>query len=149
MKILTAQQMRELDRLTVERCGIPYATLMETAGSRVVEAIIENYGPVADKSFAVFCGKGNNGGDGAVIARLLFLRGAQVKLFLFGKIEDTKGEARTNFESVKLFGEPIVGFGNGKLFFEEITTEEDAWFVYTPDFFVDALLGTGLTREGE
>ena len=149
MKILTAQQMRELDRLTVERCGIPYATLMETAGSRVVEAIIENYGPVADKSFAVFCGKGNNGGDGAVIARLLFLRGAQVKLFLFGKIEDTKGEARTNFESVKLFGEPIVGFGNGKLFFEEITTEEDAWFVYTPDFFVDALLGTGLTREVE
>ncbi|MBS1791670.1 MAG: NAD(P)H-hydrate dehydratase [Acidobacteria bacterium] len=149
MKILTAQQMRDLDRMTVERCGIPYATLMETAGSRVVEAIIETYGPVADKSFAVFCGKGNNGGDGAVIARLLFLRGAKVKLFLFGKIEDTKGEARTNFESVKLFGEPIVGFGNGKLFFEEITTEEDAWFVYTPDFFVDALFGTGLTRDVE
>lgn len=149
MKILTAQQMRDLDRLTVERCGIPYATLMETAGSRVVEAIIEHYGPVADKSFAVFCGKGNNGGDGAVIARLLFLRGAQVKLFLFGKIEDTKGEARANFESVMLFGEPIVGFGNGKLFFEEITSEEAAEFTYTPNFFIDALLGTGLTRPAE
>lgn len=149
MKILTAQQMRELDRLTVERCGIPYATLMETAGSRVVEAIIENYGPVAGKSFAVFCGKGNNGGDGAVIARLLFLRGAQVRVFLFGKVEDTKGEARTNFESVKLFGEPIVGFGEGKLFFEEITTESEAKFAYFPDFVVDALFGTGLTRQVE
>ncbi|MFN8002871.1 MAG: NAD(P)H-hydrate dehydratase [Acidobacteriota bacterium] len=149
MKILTAQQMRELDRLTVERCGIPYATLMETAGSRVVEAIIDAYGPVADKTFAVFCGKGNNGGDGAVIARLLFLRGAQVKLFLFGKIEDTKGEARTNFEAAKLLGEPIVGFRNGKLFYEEVTTEEAAEFVYTPDFFIDALLGTGLTRQAE
>ena len=149
MKILTAQQMRELDRLTVERCGIPYATLMETAGSRVVEAIIENYGPVAGKTFAVFCGKGNNGGDGAVIARLLFLRGAQVKVFLFGKVEDTTGEARTNFESVKLFGEPIVGFGEGKLFFEEITTESEAKFAYFPDFVVDALFGTGLTRQVE
>jgi NAD(P)H-hydrate epimerase len=149
MKILTAQQMRELDRLTVERCGISYATLMETAGSRVVEAIIENYGPVADKSFAVFCGKGNNGGDGAVIARLLFLRGAQVKLFLFGKIEDTKGEARTNFDAAKLFGDPIIGFGNGKLFYEEITNEEAAEFSYTPDFFIDALLGTGLTRQAD
>ncbi len=149
MKILTAQQMRELDRLTVERCGIPYATLMETAGSRVVEAIIENYGSVENKSFAVFCGKGNNGGDGAVIARLLFLRGATVRVFLFGKVEDTKGEARANFEAVKLFGEPIVGFGSGKLFFEEITTEEKAWFTYTPNFFIDALLGTGLTRQAE
>src|SRR5262245_47424940 len=98
MKILTAQQMREMDRLTVERCGIPYPTLMETAGSRVVEAIIENYGPVEAKAFTIFCGKGNNGGDGAVIARLLFMRGAQVKVFLVGKIEDTKGEARVNFE---------------------------------------------------
>ncbi|MGH9803492.1 MAG: NAD(P)H-hydrate epimerase, partial [Blastocatellia bacterium] len=73
MKILTAQQMRELDRLTVERCGIPYATLMETAGSRVVEAIIQKYGEdaIRGESWSVFCGKGNNGGDGAVIARLL------------------------------------------------------------------------------
>src|SRR5215210_1367342 len=76
MKIFTAQQMRELDRLTVERCGIPYATLMETAGSRVVEAIIENLGSLEGKWISVYCGKGNNGGDGAVIARLLWMKGA-------------------------------------------------------------------------
>ena len=69
--------MREMDRLTVEQCGIPYAILMETAGAKVVEAIMENYGSVEGKLFVVFCGKGNNGGDGAVIARLLWMRGAK------------------------------------------------------------------------
>src|SRR5690349_10470720 len=101
MKILTAQQMRELDRLTVERCGIPYATLMETAGSRVVEAIVENYGPVKNKLFWVLCGKGNNGGDGAVIARMLCMRGARVRLKLFGRLDEVQGETKTNMECVK------------------------------------------------
>jgi ADP-dependent NAD(P)H-hydrate dehydratase / NAD(P)H-hydrate epimerase len=149
MKILTAQQMREIDRLTVERCGVPYPTLMETAGARVVEAIIENYGPVEDKSFGVFCGKGNNGGDGAVVARLLFMRGARVKVFLFGGIEDTKGEARANFEIVRRLAEPVIGFKAGKIFFQEIKAESEAGFVYMPDFVIDALLGTGLTRQAE
>ena len=56
MKILTAQQMREIDRLTVEQCGIPYPTLMETAGARVVEAIIEHGEPITKSIFSVFCG---------------------------------------------------------------------------------------------
>jgi NAD(P)H-hydrate epimerase len=149
MKILTAHQMREIDQLTVERCGVPYPTLMETAGARVVEAIIENYGPVEDKSFGVFCGKGNNGGDGAVVARLLFMRGARVRVFLFGGIEDTKGEARANFEIVRRLAETVIGFRSGKIFFQEIKAESEAGFVYTPDFLIDALLGTGLTRQAE
>ena len=103
MKILTANQMREMDRLTVEQCGIPYATLMETAGAKVVEAIIEEYGSVEGKLFAIFCGKGNNGGDGAVIASLLWIKKAYVKVFLFGKIEETTGEARTNYSGTKDF----------------------------------------------
>lgn len=149
MKILTAQQMREIDRLTVERCGIPYPTLMETAGARVVEAIIENYGPVEDKSFSVFCGKGNNGGDGAVVARVLFMRGARVRVFLFGGIEDTKDEARVNFEVVRKLAETVIGFREGKIFFQEIKAESEADFGYIPDFAIDALLGTGLTRQAE
>ena len=149
MKILTAQQMREIDRRTVEQCGVSYATLMETAGARVVEAIIEKYGPVENKSFGVFCGKGNNGGDGAVVARLLFMRGARVRVFLFGGIEDTKGEARANFEIVRRLAEPIIGFRSGKIFFQEIKAESEAGFVYMPDFVIDALLGTGLTRQAE
>src|SRR5215831_5381869 len=106
MKILTAQQMREIDRLTVERCGIPYPTLMETAGARVVEAIIEYGEPITGTVFSVFCGKGNNGGDGAVVSRLLWMRGAPlVQVYLFGSIAETKGEARKNFEIVRQISE--------------------------------------------
>src|SRR4029434_4490756 len=104
MKILTAQQMREIDRLTVERCGIPYPTLMETAGARVVEAIISHFGEdvIKDEQWAVYCGKGNNGGDGAVVARLLWMKGAaQVRVYLFGKIDEISGEARVNLDAVK------------------------------------------------
>ncbi len=152
MKILTAQQMRELDRLTVERCGIPYATLMETAGSRVVEAIIENYGPVADKSFAVFCGKGNNGGDGAVIARLLWMRGAPlVDVYLFGSIEETTGDARANFEIIKKISveEQAQARFYPCLVCHEVTNEEDANIYDGADVVVDALFGTGLSRPVE
>lgn len=163
MKILTAQQMREIDRLTVERCGIPYATLMETAGSRVVEAVIEHYGSLSGKYFAVFCGKGNNGGDGAVIARLLFMRGAQaVDVFLFGELAETKGEARANFEIIKRLAECAKSENLKRLaddeikssvcdisFTEIITEEQAAELFLSPDVVIDALLGTGITRPAE
>ena len=151
MKILTAQQMRELDRLTVERCGIPYATLMETAGSRVVEAIISHYSPVGNHCFSVFCGKGNNGGDGAVIARLLWMReAAEVDVFLFGKVDETKGEARANFEILKRLAETNATSGLFPLKFTEITNEKQAeQVVVHNDVIVDALFGTGLIRPTE
>lgn len=153
MKIVTAQQMREMDRLTVERCGISYATLMETAGARVVEAIIERYGPVEGKWCAVYCGKGNNGGDGAVIARLLWMRGAgNVSVFLFGKLSETIGEARTNFEIVsQLCEQESARKSFGKIFFTEINeeTDESEYIAAGSDLVIDALLGTGLTRPVE
>ncbi|MGH9843963.1 MAG: NAD(P)H-hydrate dehydratase [Blastocatellia bacterium] len=151
MKILTAQQMREIDRLTVERYGIPYATLMETAGSRVVEAIISRYGPVGNHCYSVFCGKGNNGGDGAVIARLLWMRGAsEVDVFLFGKIDETKGEARANFEILKRLVETKATSAMYPLKFTEITNEEETGQTLVHNnVIVDALFGTGLTRPAE
>jgi ADP-dependent NAD(P)H-hydrate dehydratase / NAD(P)H-hydrate epimerase len=145
MKILTAGQMRELDRLTVERCGITYPTLMENAGARVVEAIIEKYGPLDGKRFAVFCGKGNNGGDGAVISRLLWLKGAWVEAFLIGKIDDTSGEARTNFEIIKQLSEQAGQRGAARLIFAEIDSELDG-IGCGYEVVIDALFGTGLTR---
>ncbi|HWQ31840.1 MAG TPA: NAD(P)H-hydrate dehydratase [Blastocatellia bacterium] len=149
MKILTAQQMREMDRLTVERCGIPFPTLMETAGSRVVEAIIEHYGPVSGKSFAVYCGRGNNGGDGAVIARLLWMSGAIVDALLFGDIEKTKGEARTNFEILRqLASTDPSTCGRGALSFTQIASD-DADLFKASQFIIDALFGTGLTKPAE
>jgi ADP-dependent NAD(P)H-hydrate dehydratase / NAD(P)H-hydrate epimerase len=143
MKIFTAAQMRELDRQTVERCGIPYATLMETAGMRVVETINGLIGTVKGKRFVVYCGKGNNGGDGAVIARLLARQGAdQVMVFLLGAL----GEARTNFDALFKLNEE--SYKHGSIlhpFFVSMVTEPDYAF---PDLgsqiVVDALLGTGI-----
>jgi ADP-dependent NAD(P)H-hydrate dehydratase / NAD(P)H-hydrate epimerase len=150
MKILTAHQMREIDRLTVERCGIPYPTLMETAGARVVEAIIEHGEPIIKSVFSVFCGKGNNGGDGAVVARLLWMRGAPlVCIYIFGKIAETKGEARTNFEIISQIYEEERNRAT-RLSIQEITEEADAAHIYDgADVVIDALFGTGLTRPAE
>jgi hydroxyethylthiazole kinase-like uncharacterized protein yjeF len=145
MLILTAGQMREIDRLTVERCGITYPTLMENAGARVVEAIIEKYGPLDGKRFAVFCGKGNNGGDGAVISRLLWLKGAWVEAFLIGRIDDTRGEARSNFEIIKQLSEQAGQRHASRLIFAEIGSELDG-IGGGYEIVIDALFGTGLTR---
>jgi ADP-dependent NAD(P)H-hydrate dehydratase / NAD(P)H-hydrate epimerase len=162
MKIFTAEQMREMDRLTVEQVGIPYATLMETAGARVVEAIIEHYGSVEGKLCAVFCGKGNNGGDGAVIARLLWMRGAYVKCFLFGTLDEVKGEARTNLGMVREIARPTENLivAMPKMYFEEFADtfpSDQDWAAtrssvsrrFIPDLIIDALFGTGLSRPAE
>jgi len=145
--------MREIDRLTVERCGVPYPTLMETAGARVVEAIIGQGQSITKSAFSVFCGKGNNGGDGAVIARLLWMRGAVfVCVYLFGRIAETKGEARTNFEIVSQIYEEERKRENffPRLSIQEIIEEEDAANIYDgADVVIDALFGTGLTRPAD
>ncbi len=100
-KVLTAEEMREVDRLTTEKYGIPSIILMENAAHAAARIISEKIGGVKGKSFLILCGKGNNGGDGAALARILWTLGAKVQVNLLGKIEETKGEARTNFEICK------------------------------------------------
>ena len=88
--------------MTIERCGIPSLTLMENAAAATARAVAEHsWGSVTSKSILVLCGRGNNGGDGAATARLLALAGAKVDVVLFGMIEDTSGDARTNFETLQ------------------------------------------------
>src|SRR5437867_2732046 len=99
MKILSAADMREVDRLTTERFGVPSLLLMENAATRTVEATEKKFGDVSGKRALVICGRGNNGGDGAAIARLLHNKGAAVDVLVLGKVEDAKGDARTNFEA--------------------------------------------------
>ena len=90
--------MREVDRLTTEKYGIPSLLLMENAAHAVARVITEKLGgSVKGKSILILCGKGNNGGDGAALARILGMQGAFVDVLLFGKIKDTKGDARINF----------------------------------------------------
>ena len=97
MKVLTADQMREVDRLTVEQYGVPGILLMENAASRTVEAAEERFGSLESKCALIICGRGNNGGDGAAIARLIHNRGVSVVLLLLGRVEDVRGDARREF----------------------------------------------------
>src|SRR5207253_7317693 len=94
--------MREIDGLTTERFGIPSIILMESAAATAAREIASRFdNNLEGKSVLVLCGPGNNGGDGAALARKLCLMGAHVDVALFGHFEDTKGDARTNFEIVR------------------------------------------------
>ncbi len=148
LKVLTAEQMREIDRLTTERYGIPSILLMENAAQAVARVVTEKLGgSVKDKSILVLCGKGNNGGDGAAIGRLLSEDGAEVSVELFGSFAETKRDARLNFERLASLQ---------KVTLKEVRAElddngVDGWMDNSDydvvDVVVDALFGTGLTRK--
>jgi ADP-dependent NAD(P)H-hydrate dehydratase / NAD(P)H-hydrate epimerase len=154
-KVLLAEEMREVDRLTAEEFGIPSILLMENAAQSAARIIAERFeGSVDGLSVLILCGKGNNGGDGAALARALWTWGADVEVVLLGKVEDTSGDARTNFEAVRKISElEVFELDRADLAFEEIETLEE-WLEYDslnfhsddPDVLVDALFGTGLTR---
>jgi len=145
VKILSAAEMREVDRLTTERFGVPSLTLMENAATRTVEDVEKRFGDVRGKRALVICGPGNNGGDGAAIARLLHHKGALVDGLLLGKAADSKGDAKTNFEAALA----IARDATPDFRFVEIGTKEQFWQEATAHphtLFVDAIFGTGLTR---
>src|SRR5436853_7097799 len=98
MKALTAAEMREVDRLTTERYDIPSLQLMEAAGRHVADAVVREFSPRLPQRVAVLCGKGNNGGDGLVAARLLLGKVALVRVLLFGAAEELRGDAKTHFQ---------------------------------------------------
>ncbi|HEY6389971.1 MAG TPA: NAD(P)H-hydrate dehydratase [Bryobacteraceae bacterium] len=130
MKVLTAAQMREVDRRTSE-LGLPSLILMENAGDRVLEIMSHVYAPLREHRIAVICGKGNNGGDGLVVARQLHTRihPRALHVVMSGDPE-MKGDAATNFRMLQAAGCQVTS---------EITPEiEDATLI------VDALLGTGI-----
>jgi hydroxyethylthiazole kinase-like uncharacterized protein yjeF len=151
-KVLSAGEMREVDRLTTEKYGIPSILLMENAAHAVADAIKENSGgSVEGKSFTILCGKGNNGGDGAALARILWMQGAFVRVYLFGKIEETKGDARINFEIVEKISRKATS--KNLHFFQEEPEDFEGWNANAnwdhTDVLIDALFGTGLTRKLE
>ena len=99
MKALTAAEMREVDRLTTERFGISGDKLMEAAGKSAAEAFLEEYGrrrTTPPGRVCVLCGKGNNGGDGFVVARYLKEEADRVEVYLLAKAEELRGDAAKN-----------------------------------------------------
>lgn len=139
MKALTAAQMRDVDRLTTERYGVPSLQLMENAGTRVLEFLRGRFPDLPARSVVLLCGKGNNGGDGLVVARLLSQLGGQPEVLLFADPESVKGDAAVN---LKRWQER-----SGKL---TVVGDADHWAgqrgrIRSAELIVDALLGTGLT----
>src|SRR5262245_30924082 len=104
MRVLNSTQMREADRRTIEEIGIPSLVLMENAGRQVVAAVEAVHTDLVDRHVAVLCGRGNNGGDGFVVARTLLQRGVSVSVFVIGSVADVRGDARTNLEILGRLG---------------------------------------------
>ena len=126
MKIVTAAEMREIDRVTSERFGVPSLTLMENAGTAVAEFALSRY-PQAER-IAVVCGKGNNGGDGFVVARKLHEAGKQVSVLLLADPAEVKGDAGEMLKRL-----PIA----------PKTTKSGKELRLDADLIIDAILGTG------
>lgn len=136
MKILTAAEMREVDRLTTKRYGVPSLTLMENAGKSVADFIASRSPDFKRRPIIVLCGKGNNGGDGFVTARHLLKMGANVQAYLVGDPREVKGDAATNLNRWKKAG--------GKLFVDRPGKATVPAEFGGDTIVVDALLGTGV-----
>lgn len=138
MKILTTGEMREADRLTTQRHGVASATLMENAGSAVARFLGAHFAPLERRSIVVLCGKGNNGGDGFVVARKVREMGAQALVFLFGDPAGLSAAAAENYRRLSAASiEPKI--------IRDAAQWETARNSFTgAAIIVDALLGTGV-----
>ena len=137
IRVVTAREMQELDRRTTTEFGMPSLLLMENAGAETARAVLEAFPRLPSGRGAILCGRGNNGGDGFVVARRLLNRGVQVRTLLVGKRQEVKGDARVNLDI-------LDSMGAGP---QEVTTAGDLpalrEALASADVAVDALLGTG------
>jgi hydroxyethylthiazole kinase-like uncharacterized protein yjeF len=138
VKALNTAQMRNLDRLTTERYGIPSLQLMENAGSAVADFLRMKLSELTRRKIIVLCGKGNNGGDGFVAARHLKEAGCAPEVILFGDPSQAQGDAAINLKSWQLVSQTLA-----------TVTRTEEWEaarkeIDTADVIIDALLGTGL-----
>lgn len=142
MKILTVSEMREVDRLTAVHRGISRMNLMENAGGAVARFIAAHFAPIENRRIAVLCGKGNNGGDGFVAARLLREMGAEPTVFLFGDSSELSGEAAENY--ARMSSSFSDRENQPKIICDTASWEAARESVVRSRIIVDALLGTGL-----
>jgi hydroxyethylthiazole kinase-like uncharacterized protein yjeF len=137
MKVSTVDQMRNLDRRAIERFKTPDTLLMENAGEAVYFVIHSEFG-IKGKRFIIFCGIGNNGGDGFVVARKLHSNGGLITVFLLGDNKKLTGCAKDNFDTILAL--PIQ--------IENVTsTEQLIPYIAGSNAIVDAIFGTGLVRD--
>lgn len=138
LKVLNTRQMQACDRAAIDDFGIPELVLMENAGVQVVEAIEEFFGEEGAVTFAICCGKGNNGGDGLVVARHLHNLGRDVRVYLFAEPDALEGPAATQLRMARSLGAAITSIPDADAWADADLDLEDV------DCIVDALFGTGV-----
>jgi len=142
MYLVTAEEMREMDRRTIESFGIPGQVLMENAGRGATRFFLESMVSTGgNKRIAVAAGRGNNGGDGFVMARYLTQLGFRVTVYLLAKANAVKGDAAANLNLLKPLGIPVVEMPNPDAF------EARKMDMRHQGMWIDAILGTGLTSD--
>jgi NAD(P)H-hydrate epimerase len=137
--LVTVKQIQALDKIAIERIGIPSAVLMENAGRAVAQEVLRYLTKKRRPSVCVFCGLGNNAGDGFVAARHLLVRGIRVQTFLLGDPKNLKGDAALNYRIFRKLGGPFKKIGR--------MTPAAARAMAGCAVVVDALFGVGLNRE--
>lgn len=140
MKVLTSQQMKEIDRKAIEDLGIIGPILMENAGLQIAMEIMDCFPDIEYEEIVIVAGKGNNGGDGFVVARHLYNQGCRPHVILLAKMKELKGDAALNAQSAHKIGVRI----------SEVPTEKE-WRLHRrtlkkATLLIDAILGTGLTK---
>jgi len=141
--LATAEQMRSFDEAAIGPLKIPGLILMENAGRAFVDELIGRVGNLQGKRAVVVCGKGNNGGDGLVIARHLANRGCEVRVVLLARKSDLSGDARSNLESAL----GISRLPHSRLRVREVRSARALSATGASDVIVDAIFGTGFTGE--
>jgi NAD(P)H-hydrate epimerase len=141
MILVTANEMQEIDRRTIEHFGLPGRVLMENAGRGATLFFLEQFPDIENKKVGVMAGRGNNGGDGLVIARYLKQKGIQVKVYLLAEAKSVQGDAAANLNLLKHLDIPLIEIPDEALFlkYQPEMDELDVW--------VDAVLGTGLKSD--
>ncbi len=141
MKVPTAEEMQELDRKSIEIYRIPGIVLMENAGRGAAEVISGTFPDIRSKKIAVIAGKGNNGGDGFVIARYLLNQGNLVRVYLLTDPKGLRGDAETNFNIFHRMRGEVVPVPSSK---DYIKVKRD---IEKFDILIDGIFGTGLDAE--
>jgi ADP-dependent NAD(P)H-hydrate dehydratase / NAD(P)H-hydrate epimerase len=138
LKIVSAKQMQDLDKITINDCGIPGSVLMENAGKSVVNFILKKFFVKGCKKIAVICGSGNNGGDGFVVARYLYNNNIPVIVFVLAEKEKLTGDALCNYKIIERIGVKIK--------FINETDNFDKYYrqIKNANIIIDAIFGTGL-----
>lgn len=136
--------MREADRMTIEDLGVPGFTLMESAARAAAARMVVRFGPMPGRRVMCLCGKGNNGGDGLAVARLLYTAGATVRVVTTSPPDEMSKDAARNWHLLTTL---LDHDADGRLTLHRFENLQQVAAFDPPDLFVDGLLGTGLTSD--